>query len=98
MSPKVKIYLHFYITLFGFILSLLIGTTDYYLNNKQNQPFSMYTFADFEQVIIKFSHFDTLNKSIKISHFANFEQVKLYYQQSFLERNQIPRPFFRLFF
>ena len=94
MSHKVKIYLHFYITLFGFILSLLIGTTDYYLNNKHYQPFSMYTFADFEQVIIKFSHFDTLNKSIKISHFANFEQVKQYYQQSFLERNQMPRPFF----
>ena len=40
----------------------------------------MYTFADFEQVIIKFSDFATLNKSIKISHFAKFEQVKQYYQ------------------
>ena len=74
-----KIYLHFYITFLGFILSLLIDTTDYYLINKQYQPFSMYTnfeiysnfnhkkahthFANFEQAIIK------------ISHFADFEQI-----------------------
>ena len=94
MSPKVKIYLHFYIPFLGFILSLLIDTTDYYLINKQYQPFSMYTnfeiysnfnhkkahthFADFEQVIIK------------ISHFADFEQ-----EQNSLGRNQIPRHFLR---
>ena len=63
----------------GFILSLLIDTTDYYLINKQYQPFSIYTnfeiysnfnykkahthFADFEQV------------TIKISHFADFKEV-----------------------
>ena len=36
----------------------------------------MYTFADFEQVIIKISHFaDFEQVIIKISHFANFEQV-----------------------
>ena len=78
MSPKVKIYLHFYISFLGSILSLLIDTIDYYLINKQYHPFSMYTnfeiysnfnrkkarthFADFEQVIIK------------LSHFADFEQ------------------------
>ena len=49
-------------TLFGFILLLLIETTDYYLINKQYQSFSMYIFADFEQVVIKVSHFATLNK------------------------------------
>ena len=79
MSPKVKIYLHFYTPFLGFILLLLIDTTDYYLINKQYQPFSMYTnfeihsnfnhkkahtFADFEQVIIK------------IGHFAAFEQER----------------------
>ena len=89
-----KIYLHFYIPFLGFILSLLIDTTDYYLINKQYQPFSMYTnfeiysnfnhkkahthFADFEQVIIK------------ISHFADFEQ-----EQNSLGRNRIPRHFLR---
>ena len=76
MSPKVKIYLYFYIPFLGFILSLLIDTTDYYLINKQYQPFSMYTFADFEQVIIKFNHFaDFEQVKTKISHFADFEQV-----------------------
>ena len=51
-------------------------TTDYYLINKHYQPFSMYTFADFEQVIIKFSDFaDFEQVIIKFSHFADFEQV-----------------------
>ena len=59
-------------TLFGFILSLLIETTDYYLINKQYQSFSMYTFADFEQVIIKVSHFADFERVInKINHFAD---------------------------
>ena len=70
MSRQVKIYLHF-------ILSLLIDTTDYYLINKQYQSFSMYTFADFEQVINK------------ISHFADFEQVinKISHSADSLEKN-----------
>ena len=35
----------------------------------------MYTFADFEQVIIKISHFaDFEQVIIKISHFTDFEQ------------------------
>ena len=76
MSPKVKIYLHFYIPFLGFILSLLIDTTDYYLINKQYQPFSMYTFADFEQVIIKIIHFSDFEQVIiKIIHFADFQRV-----------------------
>ena len=63
----------FLYTLFGFILLLLIDTTDYHLINKQYQSFSMYTFADFEQVIIKFSHFaDFELVIIKSSHFADF--------------------------
>ena len=89
-----KIYLHFYIPFLGFILSLLIDTTDYYLINKQYQPFSMYTnfeiysnfnhkkahthFADFEQVIIK------------IRHFTAFVQ-----EQNSLGGNWIPRHFLR---
>ena len=37
----------------------------------------MYTFADFEQVIIKISHFaDFEQVIIKISHFADFEQER----------------------
>ena len=57
--------------LFGFILLLLIDTTDYYLINKQYQPFSMYNFAGFEQVIIKFSHFSNFEQvMIKFSHFV----------------------------
>ena len=98
MSPKVKICLHFYITFFGFILSLLIDSTDYYLINKQYQPFSMYTnfeiysnfnhkkaqtyFADFGQVIIK------------INHFADFEQVIIKITKK-SSRNRIPRHFLR---
>ena len=90
MSPKVKIYLHFFISFLGFILSLLIDTTDYYLINKQYHPFSMYTnfeiynfnhkkahthFADFERVKIKISHSaDFEQVIIKISHFYDFEQ------------------------
>ena len=31
---------------------------------------------------------------IKISHFADFEQVKQYYQQNSLGRNRMPRHFF----
>ena len=74
-------------TLFGFILLLLIETTDYYLINKQYQSFSMYTFADFEQVIIKISHFADFEQVIdKISHFANS-----------LGRNRIPK-FFVFFY
>ena len=46
MSLKVTKFLHFYIPFYGFILLLLIDTTDYYLINMQYQPFSMY--ANFE--------------------------------------------------
>ena len=63
---------------------------DYYLINKQYQPFSMYTFADFEQVIIKFSHFaDFEQVIIKFSHFDDFEQViiKFNHFADSLERN-----------
>ena len=34
---------------------------------------------------------------IKISHFADFEQVKQYYQQKSLGRNRMPRHFFLFF-
>ena len=63
----------------------------------------MYTFADFEQDIIKFSHFvDFEQVIIKISHFADFEQViiKISHfvdfeqEQNFLGRNQMLRYFF----
>ena len=33
---------------------------------------------------------------IKISHFADSEQVKQYYQQNSLRRNRMPRDFFFL--
>ena len=91
MSLKVKIYLHFYISFLGFILLLLIDTTDYYLINKQYQPLSMYTkfeiYGSFhhkkahilltlEQVIIKISNFaDFEQVIIKIRHFAELKQV-----------------------
>ena len=64
----------------------------------------MYTFADFEQVIIKFNHFaDFEQVKTKISHFADFEQViiKISHfadfeqEQNSLGRNQIPRHFLR---
>ena len=55
----------------------------------------MYTFADFEQVIIKISHFADFEQVIfKIGYFADFEQVKQYYQQNSLGRNRMPRHFF----
>ena len=63
----------------------------------------MYTFADFEQDIIKFSHFvDFEQVIIKISHFADSEQViiKISHfvdfeqEQNFLGRNQMLRYFF----
>ena len=43
MSPKSKMYLHFYVAFLGLILLLLLDTADYYLINKQYQPFCMYT-------------------------------------------------------
>ena len=46
-------------------------------------------------MIIKISHFaDFEQVIIKISHFADFEQVKQYYQQNSLGRNRMPRHFF----
>ena len=58
----------------------------------------MYTFADFEQVIIKISHFADFEQVIfKIGYFADFEQVKQYYQQNSLGRNRMPRHFFFFF-
>ena len=107
MSPTVKIYLRFYIPFLGFILSLLIDTTDYYLINKLYIYISYSLcililpikstqthFADLLKIIIKFSHFaDFEQVIIKISHFADFEQViiKISHQQNSLGRNQIHR-------
>ena len=63
----------------------------------------MYTFADFEQAIIKFSYFaDFEQVIIKISQFTDFEQVinKISHfvdfeqEQNFLGRNQMLRHFF----
>ena len=54
-------------------------------------------FANFEQLIIKFSHFaDFEQVIIKISHFADFEQViiKISHQQNSLGRNRMPKYFF----
>ena len=46
-------------------------------------------------MIIKISHFaDSEQVIIKISHFADFEQAKQYYQQNSLGRNRMPRLFF----
>ena len=92
MSPKVKIYLHFYIPFLGFILSLLIDTTDYYLINKQYQPFSMYTnfeiYGNFKKADTHFANFEQV--IIKSSRFNDFEQ-----EQNSLGRNRIPRHFLR---
>ena len=63
----------------GFILSLLIDTTDYYLINKQYQPFSIYTnfeiYSNFnyKKAHTHFANFEQV--AIKISHFADFKQV-----------------------
>ena len=107
MSPKVKIYLHFYITFFGVILLLLIDTTDYYLINKQYQPFSMYAnfeiygsfnhkkahthFANFERIIFKSSHFDDFEQVIIKS--SRFTDFEQ--EQNSLGRNRIPKHFLR---
>ena len=57
----------------------------------------MYTFANFEQVRIKISHFrDFEQVTIKFSHFVDFEEViiKISHQQNSHGRNRIPRHFF----
>ena len=46
-------------------------------------------------MIIKISHFaDFEQVKMKISDFADFEQVKQYYHQNSLWRNRMPRHFF----
>ena len=79
MIPKVKIYLHFYISFLGFILLLLIETTDYYLINKQYRPFSIYTnfeiYSNFNRKKARTHFAGFVQVIIKINHFGDFEQV-----------------------
>ena len=73
---------------------LLLYGISYFIKNFEQVIIKISHFADFEHVIIKISHFaDFEHDIIKINHFADFEQVKQYYQQNSLGRNGTPKHF-----